>query len=123
MVEMASATRQGKQSDGGATQDCGDSDGGLKGPPWTCVICDQAVPSREKGKQLATTRRIFPNKGALLAHQRAKHFGVHLNIKPDWHRQNNGGDGGSATRWNSCHLLRQSRGRWYGGLRTAAQNA
>jgi hypothetical protein len=85
-----------QQSDGGATQDPGDSDGGLKGPPWTCAICEQTAPSREDGKQLATTRRIFPNEGALLAHQRAKHFGVHLNIKPDWHRRNNGGDGGSA---------------------------
>ena len=85
-----------QQSDGGATQDRGDNDDGLKGPPWTCAICDRAVLSREDGQQRVALRRIFPNEEALLAHQRAKHFGVHLDIKPDWHLRNNGDDGGSA---------------------------
>jgi hypothetical protein len=38
-------------------------------------------------------RRIFPKEGALLAHQHAKHFGGHLDIKPNWHLQKYGGDG------------------------------
>jgi hypothetical protein len=28
---------------------------------------------------------MFPNKGVLVVHQRAKHFGVHLDIKLNWH--------------------------------------
>jgi hypothetical protein len=83
-----------QQSDGGATPNRGDDDG-LPGHPWTCAICEQRM-DRQDGTQRAT-RRIFPNEGALLAHQRAKHFGVHLDIKPDWHRRNDGDDVGSAS--------------------------
>ena len=40
---------------------------------YTCSLCD--------------TGRIFPNKDALVSHQRATHFGKHKDIKPDWYRQ------------------------------------
>jgi hypothetical protein len=36
-----------QQSDGGATPDRSDNDGGLKSPPWLCTICKQTVPSQE----------------------------------------------------------------------------
>jgi hypothetical protein len=39
----------------------------------TCSICNDD--------------RIFPSMDALLSHQRATHFGVHKDIKPDWYRQ------------------------------------
>jgi hypothetical protein len=61
-----------------------------------CAICIQTTPSWEDGQQLAKTRRIFPNKGALSVHQRAKHFGVHLDIKPNWHLWKYGSNGGLA---------------------------
>ena len=40
---------------------------------YTCSLCN--------------TGRIFPNKDALVSHQRATHFGKHKDIKPDWYRQ------------------------------------
>lgn len=56
-----------------------DSDGdGIQGPPWICSLCDSQ-------RRIAMQRK-FPHKDALLAHQQAKHFGSHLNIKPDWHQ-------------------------------------
>ena len=42
-----------------------------------CKIC-------ECQKKAGEPTRIFPHKQALLDHERAKHSGVHLNIKPDW---------------------------------------
>ena len=57
---------------------CDSNDDEIHGPPWICSVCDS--------KRLSTLQRNFPHKEALLAHQRAKHFGSHLNIKPDWHR-------------------------------------
>jgi hypothetical protein len=68
-------------------------DGGIRGPQWICSICDSS--------------RQFPHKGALLAHQQAKHFGVHLNIKPDWHHdaivgENNRKIGGNKGSPSSC---------------------
>ena len=36
--------------------------------------------------------RIFPHKQALLDHQRAKHYGAHTNVKPDWYRDNGSGN-------------------------------
>lgn len=54
---------------------------GLRSPTWICTMCKT---TREQ-----TATRTFPHKQALLDHQRAKHFGNHLDIKPDWHH---GGD-------------------------------
>jgi len=51
----------------------------VTGPPWICTLCD--TQSNEKPSK----RRIFPHKQALLDHQRAKHTGLHLNVKPDWY--------------------------------------
>jgi hypothetical protein len=78
-----------QQSDDGTTPDGGIS----AGPPWTCEICERTAPPREDDKQLPIAkRRTFPNKGALIAHQRAKHYGVHLDIKPDWHCRTGAGE-------------------------------
>ena len=52
-------------------------DAELQGPPWICNMC----------KQTEVSTRVFPHKQALLDHQRAKHFGVHVDIKPDWQRE------------------------------------
>ena len=40
-------------------------------------------------QQTEVSTRIFPHKQALLDHQRAKHIGAHVYIKPDWQRENN----------------------------------
>lgn len=71
-----------RQSDDKAALRDSDGDGdGIQGPPWICSLCDS--------QQHTTMQRKFPHKDALLAHQQAKHFGSHLNIKPDWHRNEN----------------------------------
>jgi hypothetical protein len=44
-----------------------------------CKICES-----QKKEDEAT--RVFPHKQALLDHERAKHSGVHLDIKPDWYK-------------------------------------
>jgi len=61
----------------------------VTGPPWICTLCDE-VPQKKANDQSnellqPPTRRIFPHKQALLDHQRAKHTGLHLNVKPDWY--------------------------------------
>ena len=43
-----------------------------------CKIC-------ESHKKEDEPTRVFPHKQALLDHERAKHSGVHLDIKPDWY--------------------------------------
>lgn len=74
----------GKRQSDGKTVPCDGIDDGIQGPPWICSICNS---------QQLTLQRIFPHKEALLAHQRAKHFGLHLDIKPDWQvRQSNVND-------------------------------
>ncbi len=67
----------------------------IQGPQLICSICDSS--------------RRFSNKGALLAHQQAKHFGAHLNIKPDWHHDANVGEnntkiGGDKGNPSSCPI-------------------
>ena len=61
----------------------------VTGPPWICTLCDE-VPQKKVNDQSnellqPPTRRTFPHKQALLDHQRAKHTGLHLNVKPDWY--------------------------------------
>jgi hypothetical protein len=64
--------QQQQQHENEDLQHCNDKD--LICPTtYTCSICNND--------------RIFPNKDALLSHQRATHFGVHKDIKPDWYRQ------------------------------------
>lgn len=55
------------------------------GGRFICKICD----SEKKEDELS---RVFPHKQALLDHERAKHSGVHLNIKPDWYKGKGGGE-------------------------------
>ena len=70
-------------------------------PLLICNICERqrkvALSSTSKQQQpsslimtdtlLPSQPRIFPHKQALLDHQRAKHFGDYLDIKPDWYRE------------------------------------
>ena len=86
-----------EQSDDVSKPECGkNNDGESPGPPWTCALCDERLPM--------TTRRTFPNEGALVAHQRAKHFGLHLDIKPDWHRRNDEDDIAESTGTNDVEI-------------------
>jgi len=52
----------------------------VTGPPWVCTLCDS-----QSNEMIPPKRRIFSHKQALLDHQRAKHTGLHLNVKPDWY--------------------------------------
>jgi len=49
--------------------------------PVICSICEEV---RLKDPSVNETPRTFPHMQALLDHQRAKHFGSHSDIKPDW---------------------------------------
>ncbi len=53
------------------------------GERFICKICDSEKKEDEPS-------RVFPHKQALLDHERAKHSGVHLNIKPDWYKGTGG---------------------------------
>lgn len=50
--------------------------------PVICSICEEV---RLKDPSVNETPRTFPHMQALLDHQRAKHFGSHSDIKPDWY--------------------------------------
>ncbi|KAL7496083.1 hypothetical protein ACHAWT_004359 [Skeletonema menzelii] len=50
-----------------------------EGVRLVCKICDSQKKEDEP-------TRVFPHKQALLDHERAKHSGVHLEIKPDWYK-------------------------------------
>ncbi|KAL7429778.1 hypothetical protein ACHAXM_001881 [Skeletonema potamos] len=49
------------------------------GEGLVCKICESQKTEDEP-------TRVFPHKQALLDHERAKHSGVHLDIKPDWYK-------------------------------------
>eukprot|EP00956_Cyclotella_meneghiniana_P010176 scaffold14046_cov76-Cyclotella_meneghiniana.AAC.5 len=49
--------------------------------PLICSMCEDV---RLKDPLVNETARTFPHVQALLDHQRAKHFGSHSDIKPDW---------------------------------------
>ena len=49
--------------------------------PLTCSICEV---QKQNDPKTNGTPRTFPHVQALRDHQRAKHFGSHTDIKPDW---------------------------------------
>ncbi|KAL7461570.1 hypothetical protein ACHAXS_001988 [Conticribra weissflogii] len=82
----------------------GNDDGEIiEGPPWICRFCQPETPTTRMPSEPSTGTtqnsptnadaplrssqppRVFPHKRALLDHQRAKHFGDHVDIKPDWY--------------------------------------
>ena len=97
-VSKKKKSKKRKLKDDDGLQDDGGNEGGLKttictktsnnddaekeGPPWICNMC-------KSQQQTEVSTRIFPHKQALLDHQRAKHIGAHVDIKPDWQRENN----------------------------------
>lgn len=66
------ATDDGDEGDSQSQQTSSTTDNEDAGPPYICRIC--------------ISERTFPHKQALLDHQRAKHLGNHVDIKPDWYR-------------------------------------
>ena len=69
-----------------------------EGPPWICTICN---PAEQRGEAAA---RAFPHYQALLDHQRAKHSGVHTDIKPDWYRIEDNGKSKGAISIGACSI-------------------
>ncbi|KAL7538250.1 hypothetical protein ACHAWF_006032 [Thalassiosira exigua] len=64
-------------------------------PPWVCDICECQRKSISISSEDGP--RVFPHEQALLDHRRAKHLGLHLDIKPDWCQGGNSkGEGGPA---------------------------
>mmetsp|Transcript_9407 Transcript_9407/g.19562 ORF Transcript_9407/g.19562 Transcript_9407/m.19562 type:complete len:644 (-) Transcript_9407:91-2022(-) len=57
----------------------------VEGPPWICKYCNEHTDNDAP----VIPPRVFPHKQALLDHQRAKHFGDHVDIKPDWCNKHN----------------------------------
>ena len=93
---IGSGSRKAVAVGGGNDNDREANVAASQGPPWICVVCEsQREKAASKGgeepnlMELSSSmrQRIFPHEQALLDHQRAKHYGDHLDIKPDWCHQ------------------------------------
>lgn len=49
------------------------------------LICAECEKERQNDPAITEATRVFPHLQALRDHQRAKHFGSHSDIKPDWY--------------------------------------
>ena len=65
--------------------------------PFICSMCEEDRQTNPSSNDIG---RVFPHMQALLDHQRAKHFGSHSNIKPDWYTKN---DNLAKTKQSSAH--------------------
>ncbi len=88
-IEWAKKKKKGKKRKMGGKQCVPDDEQPqqqimrIGGERFICKICDSEKEADEPS-------RVFPHKQALIDHERAKHSGVHLDIKPDWYKGKRG---------------------------------